>query len=163
MQKKRGFTLLIAIVVTSLLLAISFVVANVAFKQLLISKANKESQYAFYAADSGVECAVYWDLKDGSFSAFATSTNGTISCNGQSISTGSESVPTVPSQSSVIGGGDVNPTSIFYLTLTKGCVIVEVTKFYSGGSLVTRINSKGYNTCSSSDPRRVERGITLTY
>lgn len=64
-RKTKGFTLLVAIIVTSMLLIISFVVANIAYKQLILANSNQESQYAFYNADSGIECAVYWDFRNG--------------------------------------------------------------------------------------------------
>jgi hypothetical protein len=71
-KNKNGFSLLVAVITTSMFLIVSFVVANVALKQLVLSRANQESQYAFYNADSGTECAVYWDLKNPSGkSAFA--------------------------------------------------------------------------------------------
>ncbi len=163
MKKNKGFTLLIAIVVTSMMLIVSFVVANVALKQLVLADAGVESQYAFYNADSGADCAVYWDLKNGNgTSPFATSTGGTISCGSTgSISSGSQTVSTVPTQSSVIGGGGVsNPTSIFQLNYAKGCAIVRVTKQNDG---YTTVDSRGYNNCDTSSIKRYERGITLTY
>ncbi len=160
-SEQKGFTLLIAIIVTSMFLIVSFVVINVALKQLILSYAGEESQYAFYAADSGLECASYWDLKDSNNSAFSTSTAGNITCNSQGISTGSQTVPTIPSQPSRIGGGgNANPTSIFYLTFTKGCAIVQVTKQANG---YTNIDSRGYNTCNTSSPRRFERGVNLLF
>jgi type II secretory pathway pseudopilin PulG len=169
MKKNKGFTLLIAIITTSMLLIVSFVVVNVALKQLVLANTAKESQYAFYAADSGTECAVYWDLHDSSRSEFATSTpgGGTIICNGQSpISTNTQTIP-IPGQSvlSLIGGGGTtNPTSIFWLDFTrafsKGCAIVRVTKENDGK---TTIDSRGYNTCDTSALRRYERGVRLTY
>ena len=60
-SSEGGFTLLIAIVTTSMLLIVSFVVVNIALKQLVLANAGKESQHAFYNADSGTECAVYWE------------------------------------------------------------------------------------------------------
>jgi len=158
-SSEGGFTLLIAIVTTSMLLIVSFVVVNIALKQLVLANAGKESQHAFYNADSGTECAVYWDLKGsttGDPSKFDVSTPGQIECNGQTISTGSQTVPTIPSQPSVIGG---SPDSIFYISFAKGCAIVRVTK--SGGT--TEIDSRGYNTCDTSASRRYERGVTLEY
>ncbi len=168
MKKEKGFTLLVSIVVTSALLLIGLVVINVAFKQLLISGAGEESQYAFYAADGGTECAVYWDLKGiptGTISPFDPSTGGSITCNGQTISTASQSgataVPTLPTgTASLIGGGGANRTSIFWLSFTKGCAIVQVTKNADG---TTQVDSRGYNTCDTSSPKRFERGVTLTY
>ncbi|HEY4505349.1 MAG TPA: pilus assembly PilX N-terminal domain-containing protein [Candidatus Paceibacterota bacterium] len=152
-----GFTLLISIITTSMLLIVSFVVVNVSLGQLLLASAAHESQYAFYAADGGTECAVYWDLKDPSLSAFDTSTPGTITCSGQTIGVGNpDTVNTIPSQSAVIGGAT---PSIFEIDFTKGCAIVRVTK--SGG--VTTIDSRGYNTCDTSAQRRYERGVTLVY
>jgi hypothetical protein len=160
-SKKRGFTLLMATLTTSMLLLISFVVVNIAVKQLLLANAAEESQHAFYAADSGVECAIYWDLKNPTtpgISAFATSTNGSISCNGQTISTDSQTVQNIPSEQSRIGS--INPISIFQLDFLKGCVIVSVTKEVDG---TTTIDSRGYNTCDTSSLRRFERGVRIQY
>jgi len=163
---KKGFALLVAIVVTSILLIVSFVVSNIALKQLVIATTNKDSQKAFYAANSGVECAHYWDLTNPLVSPFATSTGGTITCNGQTISTGNQSVPTVPVTPSLIGGGgDGSPTSIFMIPVVtnEACAVVRVTKVYVGSVIRTTIDSRGYNTCNVTAARRVERGITLTY
>ena len=69
-------------------------------------------------------------------------------------------MPTVPVQPSRIGGGgNSGLSSIFSISLTEGCAIVTVTKQTNGD---TTIDSRGYNTCNSSD-RRFERGITITY
>ena len=116
MKQNKGFTLLIAIVVTSMMLIVSFVVANVALKQLVLADAGVESQYAFYNADSGADCAVYWDLKRGNngISPFATSTAGSISCGSNTVTTGSQTISTVPTQPSVIGGGG-NSNSLYDL------------------------------------------------
>lgn len=159
-NKKRGFTLLIAMMTTSLLLMVSFVVANVAAKQIIISSLNEESQHAFYNAESGIECAEYWDF-EGGVSQFATSTAGSINCNGQTITTGSQTVAPPVSAPSVIGGGGIaNATSTFSINFTKGCAIVRVGKQPNGN---TTIDSRGYNTCISGAFRRVERGVQLTY
>ncbi len=148
-KQKKGFTLLIAVVTTSILLLVSFVVGNIALKQLMLAYSSQESQYSFYAADSGIECAIYWDLHyaGGTQSAFATSSPGSIRCNNQTVATG--------------GGGSGSPTSTFTITLSKGCAIVSVTKFNNGD---TTINSRGYNdSCSGGSSRRFERGIIVTY
>lgn len=163
MKTNKGFTLLIAIVTTSMLLLVSFVVINVVTKQLLLAYSGQESQHAFYAANSGIECATYWDLKNtGGTSAFATSTPGSVTCNNQTVSTGSQTVQTNPTQSSRVGGGGVaNPTSIFSINFTNGCAIVRVTKAANGD---TTIDSRGYNACgAAASVRRFERGIQITY
>jgi Tfp pilus assembly protein PilX len=179
MMKNRGMTLFIAVVVMSILLFISFAVVNIAIKGSLFSSSGRDSQYAFFAADAGLECAEYWDSK---FDAFSTTTpnpmnpSGIISCvSGVDISTDSQSVPTYPSQSSIIGGDAAKNnavqanTSIFYFVMNQGinpvnsCAVVTVRKYYSGADLKTEIRSKGYNTCDTSYNRRMERGVEITY
>lgn len=143
---KKGFTLLVAIVVTAMLLIISFVVANIAYKQVLLANSNQESQYAFYNADSGIECAVYWDFK-GATSAFTQPLAGSPVCNGQAL--GISVVSTA--------------TTTFTLNFSapgKGCVKVEVGKYVDG---TTIIDSKGYNNCTGGTTRRLERGEKLSY
>ena len=151
-MKNNGFTLFIALVVMGTLLLIAAGIASLATRQALISAAGRESQHAFYAADTGIECALYWDVKNPTgISAFATSTSSNITCDGTLATVG--------------GGGDVNPTSIFSFTLTPDpyCATVRVTKTYLGNVLITTIESKGYNTCDLSNPRRVERAVRATY
>lgn len=142
MKYKKGFTLLIAIVVTAVFLVISMVVVNLALKQIVLNYSTQESQYAYYNAESGIECAIYWDAKAGGVSAFDPSISTTSpSCYNQSFSSGG------------------TPISSFNLNLIKGCVNVTVDKSGSG----TTIYSRGYDDCSGSAYRKFERGITVTY
>lgn len=159
-KKEYGFALLISIVITSLLLLVSFVVANLALKQILITYASKESQTAFYNAESGLECARYWDNRNEynlNESAFATTTPPppSISCNNDTIITG-ETIPNSALTSLIGGGGEARPTSLFKVDFTKGCAIVTVNK-----GLTTTIISRGYNTCNAGALRRFERTIEL--
>ena len=75
MKSENGFTLLIAVITTSILLMVSFAVTSVAFRQLTLSQSMKQSQYAFYAADSGLECAQDWDLNNSALSSFSTASS----------------------------------------------------------------------------------------
>ncbi|OHA89245.1 MAG: hypothetical protein A3C70_00150 [Candidatus Zambryskibacteria bacterium RIFCSPHIGHO2_02_FULL_43_14] len=147
-MKNQGFTLFVAIVITGTLLLVATGIVSLAVRQALISAFGRESQYAFYAADTGIECTLYWDVKNpAGFSAFSTSTGSTISCNGSSFN---------------VGG---SPLSTFSFTMAPEsyCVSVTVTKAYVSNVLVTTIESKGYNTCDLSNPRRVERAIRAKY
>jgi hypothetical protein len=151
--KKSGFTLLISIIITAMLLIVSFVIVNVALKQLLLANAGKESQYAFYAADGGTECAVYWDFPaNGAMSHFdpyyVTATNN-ISCDGD----------IVVSRPPVVSGYS---TTTFQIDFTKGCAIVSVVKKV-GAATTTKIDSRGYNTCDVNASRRYERGVFMEY
>src|SRR5579872_6456435 len=95
-NKKRGYALYTAIILTGILILVAYVTANLAVKELLISNASSDSHIAFYNADTGVECAMYWDLKNGAVSAFDPSTPGSVNCNGQTITSGSQTVQTNP-------------------------------------------------------------------
>lgn len=66
-SKRDGFALLFSVLVSSLLLTIGLSILNVALKELAISTASRQSIYAFYAADSGREYALYTDTKSVNF------------------------------------------------------------------------------------------------
>jgi Tfp pilus assembly protein PilX len=153
---KKGVALYIAITVTGALVLISFAIIELALRQIALSSAGRDSQEAFYAADSGSECALYWDVKNSvGRSAFATTSwTSPITCNGQSINF----TPVVS------GTPPLNGTSTFNITFLPEayCATVSVSKSYSGGLPVTKIESRGYNTCVAS-PLRVERAIRITY
>jgi hypothetical protein len=186
-----GFTLFVALVVSSMLLAVGFSLSNIIFKQLIFSNSGKESQLAFYAADSGAECALYWDRKDSSgltvvYGAFATSTGEPeIFCGvGGSLAAGG-----VGSFDKVLNEGAIvnSATSTFYVDFRdpldsthKACAKVTVAKSLQdeSGFMVekTRIDSRGYNvnfegtvgvggigTCATEGTRVVERAVILNY
>ena len=158
--KNRGFTLLFAVLIAGVLLSVALAIFSQMYKSLLLSSASKESLAAFYAADSGIECALYWDLKHEPLTSFSDSifpnlnnpsgvVNTDIKCNGQNFTNG-----WTP--------GGTNPiTTEFNLlfTDTGGCTKVKVSK----GETSTTIESRGYNICDASSPRKLERAVRVTY
>jgi hypothetical protein len=173
-KKERGFALLMAVIVASTLLLVTYALTNISLKELTLSYTGAASQSAFYAADNGVECALFWDLKNprGNETAFDTSVVNSegINCNGNEIGNGGL-VNTVPSSSTaVIGGGGNAATSTFQI-LTEGtsngaCAIVRVGKHAIAGEVSqvrTIIQSRGYNTCDVNNPRRLERALEVIY
>ncbi|OHB17650.1 MAG: hypothetical protein A2544_01355 [Candidatus Zambryskibacteria bacterium RIFOXYD2_FULL_43_10] len=154
-MRNKGFTLFVAIVVMGTLLLIAAGIASLAVRQALISASGRESQQAFYAADTGIECALYWDVQNpAGFSAFSTSTGSTIFCNKDSNNPGNQWV---------VGGNDTSTINRIDFLPDSSCAIVIVTKAYISGVLKTTIESKGYNSCDLSNPRRVERAVRATY
>ncbi len=165
-KSKKGIALYIAVTVTAALILVSFSVVSLALKQISISGAGRDSQEAFYAADSGVECAIFWDVKNSVVpgqSAFTTTTPQVIFCNSDLNN---------PLNGALLVGGPMtmtepgaNGTSTFSLTFLPQlyCAQVTVVKGYSGGLQTTKIESRGYNTCDTTSPRRVERAILTTY
>lgn len=152
-QTQSGFTLFIALVVTGTLLLIASGIINLVVKQSVIATFGRESQHAFYAADSGIECALYWDIKNpsGSQSAFATTTGTLINCNKDSNN---------PDNQWVVGGSAVSVINAITFLPDPYCAKVTVTKNING---TTRVESLGYNTCDTSSARRVERAVRATY
>ncbi|MCW9054434.1 MAG: pilus assembly PilX N-terminal domain-containing protein [Candidatus Pacebacteria bacterium] len=145
-RDQDGFTLLLAVLIAGILLAIGLAIFNITIKGLLLSSSGRDSQFAFYAADTGAECALYWDQKQDSF---ATSSTASISCNRASIVD--------------VGGLGYDVPSIFQFEVDGFCTIVSVTKKETHPR--TKIESKGYNTsCGNTEnPRRIERAIRVTY
>ena len=144
-MKDKGFTLFIAIIITGTLLLISTGIVTLALKQSLVANSGKESQHAFYAADTGMECALYC------YSAFSTTTSTLISCNKNGINDVNEWW---------VGGNAVSVINYITFLPDPYCAIVTVTKNVDG---TTQIESKGYNTCDGSATRRVERAVRATY
>ncbi len=142
----EGFTLFIAIVITATLLLVSTGIISVAVKEAFLTTANRHSQEAFYAADTGIECVLYWDLKNSGLSAFATSTPANISCNNQSFTVGGAT-------------GESRFTLIFPPNKYCAELFVKTTNVQPK----TSIESLGYNDCDSSNPRRVQRALKATY
>jgi len=140
-------------VVMGVLLLIATGIVNLSVKQSLISNSGRESQLAFYAADTGMECALFWDVKNPSAeqSAFATTTTSVINCNKDAFNTGNEWT---------VGGASVSVLPVITFLPEPYCAKVTVTKNANGTTLV---ESLGYNTCDSSSGRRVERAVRATY
>ena len=147
----KGFTLFIAIIVMGTLLLIAAGIVSLAIKQASISSTARDSQQAFYAADSGIECALYWDIQNPSgVSAFSPLTGSVINCNKDLNN---------PSNEWVVGGSDTSVIGPITFLPDTYCVKVTVTKEDDN----TKIESLGYNTCNTSNPRRVERAVRVTY
>lgn len=170
MNKKpsqNGYTLLFAVLLSSLVLSIGISILTISRKELILSSSTRESQISFYAADSGAECAIYHDER-GEFATTSLPSLPDVTCNDQH--------PDIDVSYS-FPGTEGDPIR-YYFEYGLGadgddaapCAKVWVTKAYIpavyGGPYirpVTQIEARGYNTCLTSDSRRTERAIQLTY
>ncbi len=64
LKNKKGFTLLLALVVVSIVLVISFAFSFFELTQIRLAETLRRSMVAFYTAESGVECARYYSVID---------------------------------------------------------------------------------------------------
>jgi hypothetical protein len=170
---KNGFTLFFAMLAASLALAVGLAVYDLTARELDISATATQSQYAIYAADTGAECALYWDThysnagtnnNGGSSSAFATSSADTLAatsgviCNGQDVA----AVPWT------VAGAAGAATTTFSLTIPNAtsnptqtyCATVVVAKY--GSPSQTTVVAHGYNSCNGG-PLQLERALQVTY
>ncbi len=152
----KGFVALFAVLITSIILALTIGLANTSYKESTLASSAKSGNYAFYAADSGIECGLYADalgVFDGSGMVFE--------CAGVS-----------PFVTPDIG------FQAFRFEISSGskdrCVEVRVKKNDPGtdGNNYTRIISEGYNvSCDDVDllaggtdlPHAVSRVIRVSY
>jgi hypothetical protein len=166
---KKGFTLFFALLTASLALAIGLAIYDITLRELTLSEVATQSQYAVYAADSGAECALYWDNKyttgntnGGSNSAFATSsadnevpiTGGGVICGGQDI-VAAGSWPQASDAS--------DATTTFMLgTVGSQAPCASVYVYKSGSPSITNVVSYGYNTCATGE-LQLERVFKVSY
>ena len=162
-SKKRGtgFTLLLSVLIGSVLLSLGLSIFLLTIRELVLSTTGRDSQFAFYAADAGGECALYWYLQR---DACSTTTASTITCNNDASNPGNTNM--------TVGGAGWDVPSVFALSFLPDsyCTVISVTKTKTGESYRTIIESRGYNfgakvgsSCTSADPRRLERAIRVTY
>jgi len=143
----RGFTLLIAVVLASVALAVGTSLLNIAYKQVILASSARQSQVAFYNADAALECALYFDQQQNLFAYAASS--GNVSCNAQSAAVTFNNTGTPRTRTFTIpcsGSGTAGSVTIY--------------KWITGS---TTIFANGFNTCDSTNERRIERGLKVTY
>ncbi len=141
-KTKNGFVLPLAVIIVSAVLVVSITVSTLIIGELEFSSFGKDSQKAFFAADAGAECAMYWDGSPRT--AFESSPSSPISCANIANQPITETSP-----------GIFN----FRLDFVDGsCVYVNIDK----SAPATVIRSRGRNSCSTTDIRRVERALKVT-
>ncbi|MBI4065654.1 hypothetical protein HY412_00470 [Candidatus Kaiserbacteria bacterium] len=159
---QSGFALLIAVIFMSVMLTFGLALGSLAYKQQILASTAIESQYAFYAADAALECALYEDQQRNLF-AFPPPTPPpsapAMTCDG-SGPIYSAVVSYTPSTKWVI-------TERFSLDSNKRCADITVYK-PAPGSGSTYIFSQGYNVSCAivADPggaRFVSRGLDASY
>lgn len=182
-QNQKGFTLLFAVLVSTLVISIGATIISIALRQTILSGTSRESQYAFYAANTVLECATYWD-KNGPldsagnnvvFPVSGLDTQTTelddVRCSGISIVTGEDLDGNLVTQT---WEEDTNETTFYIQILNKSlsgvpnenytyCAQATVFKDLDGSIVRTTIEAKGYNSCDTTNPRRVERGLIVQY
>ena len=147
---KKGFTILLAALVASLVLTLGISVFSIAQKQVVLSSLGQSSQYAFYAADTAAECALYWEVRYDYFSS-SSPTGITPACSGAPL---------------VIAGapGALPYTMSFEFEPNGYCAQVTVTK--SAVDPRTTIHADGFSTTCADiavSGRALQRSVELNF
>jgi hypothetical protein len=157
--KQRGFTLLIAVIFMSVMLTFGLALGSLGYKQQVLISSSIRSQYAFYAADAALECALHADQQKNLFAypISAPSSSPAMVCDGTNFPTAIVSY--TPSQWII--------ATRVSLDSGKRCADVTIYKPASGLQ-VTYIFSQGYDvSCTTvANPngvRFVSRGLNTKY
>lgn len=185
-NNKKGFVILFAILISALILLISSGIFNVVQKEVILSSYARESQRAFYAADSALECALYADIQGAIDTATGPGTPFTVTPVGDNVRSFECGGATVTSYHLEGAGGTSAGYEIPYVMRyynsfgQGGCSYVLIEKNELGSDLTvveTRITAVGFNVCVDSsgglsgdinvpdfnDPTLLERRLSITY
>ena len=167
-----GFTIFLAVLISSLALAVGVAIYDLTIRELDLTIASRESQYAVYAADTGTECALYWYYKNfgNTITAFATSStsalpaSGTLVCNNQDIMAASGPLNLGWGVAPATTPTAATTTTWFSMGGPSGAIAnpcVEVVVAINGPK--TKIVSNGFNNCINNAPNRLERTIQVNF
>jgi Tfp pilus assembly protein PilX len=179
-EHHKGFTLIIAVIFMAVVLSIGLSLGSLGYKQSVLASSSLESQYAFYAADAGLECALRADEQDNAFAYTkynaSTPDGATALCGGTFYTIQSLCYNGVPYHGFTGSCGGTWITSwkvplafAAPATRTAGtetrCAVVTIYKPSSGGT--TYIFSQGYDVpcanIAATSGRYASRGLSASY
>ena len=153
-KNQQGFVILFTILIATIILMIGLGIFSIATREIVLSSTAREAQYAFYAADAGVECALYAQSLGGATPFSTDGTTGTFPCGNNEFV-------------SVSGNGSQSTPWEFSVMIDNASTMcTKVSVFDSGNT--RRIIAQGYNICTSGQPALknpllVERDLDVVY
>lgn len=161
---QRGFALLIAVIFTSVMLSFGLALGSLGYKQQVLASSATESQYAFYAADAALECALYADQGQNqnlfAYPVPEPSSAPRMSCDG-STATFPPAYPT-----GIVLYTITNWAVTERLSLDSGTHCADITVYKPASTGTTYLFSTGYDVpCSTvaSGGRFISRGLNAHY
>ena len=160
-KQHNGFVILFTILIAAIIMVIGIGIYSIASRETVLSGTAREAQYAFYAADAGVECALYaQSLENAGTTVFATGAPA-FDCGLNPVSITS-------------GDGTFATPYVFNVYVDaskKTCAQVNVFEYtpVGGGGPVRRVIAQGYNICRpdgtplTTNPILVERDLDASY
>jgi Tfp pilus assembly protein PilX len=138
----KGFALLLALIVSSVVLAIGASILSISINQVNLSSTARESEFAFQAAHAGIDCLWYWRGEESDLytATNVAESNPVINCFGGN--------PITSSKVRIQQTAGVGNTDLFSNVFEWGdplrctAVTMYVMNAY-GGDLTTRFANKG--------------------
>lgn len=176
-NKNKGMTLVIALTTMTLLLSVSLSISNIVLRQIKISSMNDKSKIAFFAADSAIGCAMYYDtlfipdLDDATLSinqSINTAVFGKMTKEDREVRIKCGNQNILRHTSNTVSMSPETIVTSFDIDYGDVCANVEVTRT----DVSTSIMARGYNTAATAagcdlsniqSRRLVERGLTIKY
>ncbi len=139
-KNNKGFVILFAVTISSIVLSIVLGVSNIAFREIKFGTSVKDTNEAFFAADTGIELALYNErftpYNDGEINYVAVDQLGISGKNCAKISINKTDTSTTP-------------------------MVTFISKGYNVGNNNNNVPLLGF--CASSDPNRIEREVKVSY
>ena len=186
-NKKKGSVILMTIVLSMMLVLLTYSMMLILTQQIKYSSLSRESLKALAAADSAIECAVYWDFEHPGVdrTVYTNITDDFVNvyqkiktsefCAGMVLNpVGMLVEPTINNLNATdipwhfIGDG-VESTFTFVTTawsvnnalfnLSNPCAVVSVHR----DDYFMDVTVTGYNNCSPGAQRRVSRSVYIEY
>ena len=159
-QKKMsaGFIIVLGVLVATILFSLGFGIAAFALKQILVTSTIKNSYVAFYAADSGLECAYYWNNQRNDGRVRSVFTDNSIAPDDEQ-----QNWTSLECNNTVITDFEYPNNTTFGFQLSDklpgdATTSVTVTKFNTG-TFHNQYDAVGLNSAVVASPKRVERRI----
>jgi hypothetical protein len=174
--------------IAAIILGVGLAIFDILFKELTFATVVRDSNYASYAADTGIECALFWEFKCdiggacplNQSSGFASSSSSRVPssgmvCDGQDFLVNADDTNIVASNGYVprlLSATAATTTFAMYMNtddsgvhLPPYCAIIQIFKNtpVTTGITKTVIISRGYNTCDVNNLNRIERAYSVQY
>lgn len=149
-NKNNGYAILFTIIIISVISAVTAGLSNSTFKQMILSSLARDSQIAFYQADTAADCAFYADLVKTEIEPDFFKNNERWLCGEYDL--------IIKYANDEFGSYTLSPDNNV-LSSNNPCFSISVKK----GNNTTEIDARGYNICNKTNPRVVERAILVNY
>ena len=158
-KRKRGFALLMSVIIAGIILTISVSVVNNALKEVILAATARQSLISFYWADSGTECFLYWENIRGRWDATEQKSLDSAFEDGSMFNNIECNDLTIPVEKDELRGA-----YYFWMQddIKDECSYVDKLLPIEDGATTT-VQSWGFNSCDPSNTRRVDRALEIKY